>query len=536
MDKDIEFGILMRKVMITENMYIFIPVHVIKGLNIENCFIDTIGKDYAVLQPGTEHDDFLFLDEEYYVGYTMSQDELQKVYPNDDAENLEMYFYNKCKNYCLLSSYDGEKIKYAYINMKDLLDKYLSALSGINNDNNSNNDRKDEKVECSTEEYLGITDQEIDNLIRMAKNSEYKMLLDRLYDYKTHLTDFSEESLIETEETINEDEFSEPDELNTDNGINVNEFYINTKKKIIGQDEAIKEIISAVKMDSYANNASEKNRCFIIGPTGTGKTEIVKCLGEYLDKPVLKIDTTQLTTPGYVGGTLEGELEKLVSLADGDIEKAENGIVTFDEIDKKCGKTDQLFGQGFLYTLLPFLDGTDYTIKVNGITKRFNTSKLTVFASGSFSEIIKNHTLDKKSLGFNAAPVTKDSPYLSPDEIFKRARVPEEIMGRFPIVVTLNAHTKESLSKILRESDISQLKIEKRKFSCLGVDLNWEDKYIEAVASEAIKLNIGARSLKKIVEKTIKELRWEILTNPNKYKEVVLLEETVSNPKVYRLK
>ena len=95
-----------------------------------------------------------------------------------------------------------------------------------------------------------------------------------------------------------------------------------------------------------------------------------------LNKPFIKVDTTQLTTPGYVGGTLEEVLSRLVSIAGGDVKKAENGIITFDEIDKKCGNDDKLFGQGFLYTLLPFLDGTDYTISVAGSKKIFNTSNL----------------------------------------------------------------------------------------------------------------------------------------------------------------
>lgn len=544
MDNEITYGMLMRRVQINNELYMLVPVHLIKGIVLENnVFTDTLGKDYFIFKPGASFENDVYLDEEYYIGTTITVEDLKKSYPGEDIENATMYYYDIMKEYCTFCMLDVDGYyRFAYMNVNLACEEYISALKRLKEKeaSNSNNEKvqTSENKQDKEKDMIGITNTELEYLMGLIDKKDYDTLIQRFNDYKdclAHNSKINAEEVKEETDTL-EQEIKEEININK-NEIDVKDFYDKTKKKIIGQDEAIKEVIIAAKMDQYAKTPSEKNRCFIIGPTGTGKTEIVKCLGEYLDKPSIKVDTTQLTTPGYVGGTLEEVLARLVGVAGGDIKKAENGIITFDEIDKKCGSEDKLFGQGFLYTLLPFLDGTDYAITFNGKRMNFNTSNLTIFASGSFSEIIKNTSLDKKSIGFGIKADNKeDSPYLNPDEIFKRASMPEEIIGRFPVVIQLNSHTEESLTKILVESDISQLKAEQRKFEHLGVELNWEEKYIEAVAKEAIKANIGARSLKKIVEKSIKDLSWEVLTNPKKYNSATLLEETVSNSKVYKLK
>ena len=540
------YGMLMKKVEVNETINIFVPVHLIKGdIIAEDTFDDEMGKSYYVFDPEKSVQEYIYLEDSYYIGFTIQEEELLNIYKDGDLESAKTYYYDSIRDYCIFTFYNYGVGNYTvmYLNINAINSEFKRMLDGNNNIQNNNNNKDDESVDATEVIYNDknqikqgdpvalFTRNDINDLLNYTLDKNYDKVIDILKYYKNGLEQEAKNNE-ETPQSIPETK----DTSDKKDDIDVKDFYEKTKKKIIGQDEAIKNIIISAKMDQYAKTPSEKNRCFIIGPTGTGKTEIVKCLGEYLNKPFIKVDTTQLTTPGYVGGTLEEVLSRLVSIAGGDVKKAENGIITFDEIDKKCGNDDKLFGQGFLYTLLPFLDGTDYTISVAGSKKIFNTSNLTIFASGSFSEIIKNTSLDRKTLGFNAKPVEEESPYLNPDEIFKRASMPEEIIGRFPIVIQLNSHTEESLKSILVNSDISQLLAEKRKFECLGVNLEWEDKYIEAVAKEAIKFNIGARSLKKIVENSIKELTWEILTNPNKYKSATLLEESVNNPKTYKLK
>ena len=547
MDEEIIYGMLMRKIQITFNHYIFIPVHLIEGITVsENLFTDDLGKDYYMFSERDEYNESVIYDQdEYCIGFSISKKDLQKYYPDDIIENAKKKFYDETKNKCLFAyTIGGVKFNFKIFDLK-LLSEELFDKSQNNVSNNSEEKQDNPKSNKIVKENIEkLKDNEsvvimnrnvIEQLIAMTDNKDYNKLIETLKMFKNDL----EHQQLNNDVNTNPKAESQADssEVKKDD-IDVKDFYLSTKKKIIDQDDALLDIITAVKMDQHAQNPSERSRCLIIGPTGSGKTKILECLGEYLNKPFIKVDTTQLTTPGYVGGTIEEQLSRLVSVAGGDLKKAENGIISFDEIDKKCASNDELFGKGFLFTLLPFLDGTDYTISVAGKRQIFNTSNLTVFASGSFLEIIKKHSLDKSSIGFNTTlnPKEVKDNGVSIEEIFKMSGMPDELVGRFPVVVRLNELTEQNLGKILTTSELSQLKAEKRKLKNFGVDLTWEEKYIEAVAKEAVKLNRGARSLKAIIERTVKFMRREILLNPGKYSGAELLEETVTNPKVYKLK
>ena len=554
MEEEVIYGVLTKRIQITKEFYIFSPVHLIKGMLLSHtCFVDEVGKDYFVLSTNDDNNQMAIYDQdEYYIGWYTNEKLLINAYPDEILENAKMGFYDEMKNNCVVAYFSEKDNMFKFITLD--LNNVCNTLSNYLNGNGDLDFNTEEKEKTTTvlenaeipnldevEKSIVLEEKELDKLIDMLDNKDYEQLISILKTIKRTLSN--------SEEIINEvTQLNETQEKNVSNDtpskekekeIDIKDFYLKTRKKIIDQDDALLDIITAVKMDQYAENASDRSRCFIIGPTGSGKTEILKTLGEYLDKPFIKIDTTQLTTPGYVGGTIEQQLSRLVNLSNGDIKRAESGIVVFDEIDKKAGNRDELFGRGFLDTLLPFLDGTDYIIPVGTReNKTFNTSNLTIFASGSFLEIIKKHSLDKKPIGFNAEFKSESiiKPKIDAEDIFKMSGMPDEFVGRFPVVVQLNELGTESLMRILEQSEISQLQAEKRKFKHLGVDLSWEEKYVEAVAVEAKKLNRGARSLKKIVERTIKYMRREILMNSEQYSEARLLAETVTNPMVYKLK
>ena len=546
MDEEIIYGMLMRKIQINFNHYIFIPVHLIEGVTLsENLFTDELGKDYYIFSERDEYNESVIYDQdEYCIGFSIKKKELQKTYPDDIIENAKMKFYDETKNNCIFAySIGGVKFNFTIFDLNSFSEGLLKK-SNKNSNDNSEEKKESQNSRIVKENIEKLKDNEsivmlnknvVEQLIAMTNNKDYDKLIETLKMFKKDLENHQTQNNVNANKTENPN--ISVDENKKDN-IDVKDFYLTTKKKIIDQDDALLDIITAVKMDQHAESPSERSRCFIIGPTGSGKTKILECLGEYLNKPFIKVDTTQLTTPGYVGGTIEEQLSRLVSISGGDLKKAENGIISFDEIDKKCASKDELFGKGFLFTLLPFLDGTDYTISVAGKKQIFNTSNLTVFASGSFLEIIKKHSLDKNSIGFNTTlnPNDINDNGVSTEEIFKMSGMPDELIGRFPVVIRLNELNEKSLGRILTTSDISQLKAEKRKLKYFDVNLTWEEKYIEAVAQEALKLNRGARSLKAIIERTIKYMRREILLNPNKYSHAELLGETVKDPKIYRLK
>lgn len=313
-------------------------------------------------------------------------------------------------------------------------------------------------------------------------------------------------------------------------------------KKIIGQEQAKIDVISALFMNSLLDDPNSKNSCLLIGPTGSGKTLIAKAASEFLDLPCVCIDTTQLSAPGYVGSNLEDFLVRLISVADGDIERAERGIVILDEIDKKgTDNNDDVSGRGVLNTLLPFIQGTTYNLpNESSLAKRkssFDTSRLTIFATGAFTGVNNQKgysSYSNSSIGFNVGDkdTKEDIKYdkISREDLEKYGKMPIELLGRFTTITQLSGHTKESLKTILTDSNESALLKEKEKLAVVNINLKWNDEYLDKVAEHALELKTGARSLKSTVEASISSARWEAITNLGEITGIVLNGEAVTNP------
>lgn len=320
-------------------------------------------------------------------------------------------------------------------------------------------------------------------------------------------------------------------------------------RRIAGQEEAKKTIISAVVMNGLSEVSSDRISCFLVGPPGSGKTLIAETLGEYLDVPYEIIDSTQITSPGYVGRDIEDSLARLIRKAGGDVEKAESGIVVFNELDKKgSDKKSDIAGQAVLNCLLSFFEGTTYQVKKGTEKVDFNTSNLTIFATGACTDVARAK-LQKEGLGpYKKMKIgfasdlsdTKDEedfvyPELEPEDFVKYGGMTDEIIGRITTICQLSGHTAETLKFILTNIETSTLLLLQQKLLKLGIDLRWTEDYLDAVAHKAIKLKTGARSLKSTVEKSVQEARWEVLMNPNKYSSILLTAECVENPMACKL-
>ncbi len=307
-------------------------------------------------------------------------------------------------------------------------------------------------------------------------------------------------------------------------------------KVVIGQEEAKRDVISTIVMNKVGDKRVKKS-CLLVGPTGSGKTLIAETISEYLDIPLLIVDTTQLTMPGYVGASIEDFLRQLLVKANGIVEKAEEGIIVFDEIDKKGSESNShVSGKGVLNTFLAFFQGTTYNVEYNGRMILFNTSKLTILATGAFTDVAEAKA--KNSIGtlyheckagYLANLETKpqeDITYvkLEQEDFVKYGHMPVELIGRFNIIVQLSGHTKESLKNILLSSSKSPLILLQKKLSQLNIQLMWTEGYIDNVIEQAMKLKTGARSLSNIVEYSIKKALWEVLMNLENYSAILLLD------------
>lgn len=305
---------------------------------------------------------------------------------------------------------------------------------------------------------------------------------------------------------------------------------------VIGQDYA-KKVMSVAVYNHYkrvvTNTMDEieidKSNMLMIGPTGSGKTYLVKTLARLLKVPLAITDATSLTEAGYIGDDVESVLSKLLQAADNDVDRAEHGIVFIDEIDKIAKKQNtnsrDISGESVQQGLLKLLEGAEVEVPVGATSKNamvplttINTRNILFICGGAFPRlegIIKKRLMKKTSIGFGAD--LKDHfdneeniiSKVTNDDLREYGMIPEFI-GRLPMVFTLDGLTKEMLVKILKEPKNAILKQYQKLLELDEVKLEFDEGALEAIAEQALKKKTGARALRAIIEKFMLDIMYEI--------------------------
>jgi len=305
---------------------------------------------------------------------------------------------------------------------------------------------------------------------------------------------------------------------------------------VVGQEYAKKAISVAVYnhykrviTDSMDDIEIEKSNMLMLGPTGCGKTYLVKTIARLLHVPLAITDATTLTEAGYIGDDVESILSKLLAVADNDVEKAERGIVFIDEIDKIAKKKEthsrDVSGESVQQGLLKILEGAEVEVPVGSGSKNamtptttMNTRNILFICGGAFPEIekiIKQRLNKQSSMGFNAD--LKDK-YDDNDNIIKEVTNEDlrdfgmipEFLGRLPVLFTLDALDKDMYIKILKEPKNAILKQYQKLLALDEVDLQFDESAYEAIANLALEKKTGARALRAIIEKFMLDIMYEI--------------------------
>lgn len=469
-------AIVFRKTDLKNNSYLLVPEKVSLGQIDEHGFFCPETNDDIL--PSASQSEFLKSnDYEYVYGYSVLIDELKQNYPDAEADSALMYCYFK----------DIAKNLTLAVVEDDIVNLFSKDYALFS-----------EHIVGETSKYIGESNPQTSPKVTNTKRN--------FEDLKT-IDNFALEAYV--------------------------------KERVFEADDIIEDICTTIAMNYSARDPKEIKSMLSIGPTGSGKTMTYQVIAEYLGVPLTIYDCNSLTSAGYVGKDIEDALREVYENAKQNRELAEKSILLFDEVDKLACRGNDVKDRTVQQAMLKMLEGFKYNFPLvkNGPDVTLDTSFMTIACSGAFPELFE--TVNKK-LGFAVNNTQEESVVKLTDEDLVNYGMLRELVGRWKLMFTYKAQTKESLRRILLESRWSPLLITRERYQTqFNTELIWDESFIDAFIEDAFKRNVGGRSLAKINSNAFVKIDREVLRlnreNPKTLKKVVVTGDTIHNNRDFKI-
>ena len=526
-------AIQLQPILLGNDRIAFRPIGMIKGdySKKNDIFVDEFGYEYTNMTGNCIYDD------RYFCCPTTLQ-ELIDVYDSEDENYLLEEFLDSFMDRCYVGFYDlvTGTIKLIEIDFNKIENSFFGK------DDEKNNVSETIEYKPDEEEKFVFDIKSLKDLRDKKSIEEVRDFIDKLLSVNDYVKEnYNESTEIKTSDPLKK-EGSRKIALKKEESskFNLKDMRDFVFSEIIAQDEAVKRITTCIMSNLDSSNPKRKSHLLLTGPTGTGKSKTIQLICEYLDIPYTKVDSTDYTQTGYVGRSVDEMLQRLIYAANGDVEKAQKGILVIDEIDKKASKDEK--GDASTKAVM------DSLLKITGrgivqvdliedkskTTIDFDTSNLTVIFTGAFEGIenIENNT-GCKTVGFvKEEEKTKEENRNMPKLLIKYGMTPE-LIGRIKCIVPLKSFEEKDYVQILKYSKSSPLLIEKEYYEKdKGIKFTYTSNCVIELARQAKELNVGARGLETVVSKMLEDVQERVL-NREHIKTLKLTKKTVLNNKEY---
>ena len=521
-----DYAVQLQKISLGDDRWIFNTIGLIRGKYIEetNSFIDEFGFEYFLIE-NSMYADRCFC-------YYTNMDELKKDYGQDLSEQE------------ILENYLDEHMGLFYLGYYDFIEYVIKAVEVNFSDiemavsNLENGEKEESQIDITNNEKFVFSLEALNELKECKTVDEFRAYIEKLIEVGQYIKDTVSQSNENQLEIKKEENNNQRYVLKQEESTNFNlaKLRKNVLANIVGQDEAVYDLTRTIAINQTSKNYRNKSHILITGPSGTGKTEMVNVVAKELELPIFKANAPDYTKAGYYGKEVPTMLIGLLDAANGDLEKAQNGILVIDEVDKLVTyQNDKGFGKGVIHEMLKILDRDVIEVDIEkGRNNKmmFDTSNLTVILMGSFDELYEQKKQTKKNtIGFGTVE-EKEAPKARLDEDDFIGWMGPEFIGRVGTIASTDELSYKTILKILKQSKLSQLKIAEQDLAERGIKLKVTSGYLNEIIKKGYSKKLGVRKLNKEVKKTLNCAYDEILTNP-KIKTIKLTKKTVLNNKEY---